>query len=127
MIASCGKGGSYGEPQKDCNSHGVGVLFRNTLLPWGRGVGIGISLGGFLMLLSHRTLPGFVIGISSLRWHWTLYGILLGLIVGIPDVHFFNMVRGELSNGLCFLFGAVRGLMIEFFTSVVFKAKVVHS
>jgi len=93
----------------------------------GRTVGIDISLGGFLMLLSHRTLLGFVIGISSLRWHWALHGIVLGLIVGIPDVHFFNMVRGELSNGLYFLFGAVWGLLIELFTSVVFKAKVVHS
>jgi hypothetical protein len=79
------------------------------------------------MLLSHRMLLGFVIGISSLRWHWALHGILLGLIIGIPDVHFFNMLRGELSNGLYFLFGAVWGLMIEFFTSVVFKAKLVHS
>ena len=92
----------------------------------GRSVGIDISLGGLLMLLSHRTLLGFVIGISSLRWHWALHGILLGLIVGIPDVHFFNMVRGELGNGLYFLFGGVWGLLIEFFTSVVFKAKVVH-
>lgn len=93
----------------------------------GRTVGINISLGGFMMLLCHRTLLGFVIGISSLRWHWALHGILLGLIVGIPDVHFFNMVRGELSNGLYFLFGGVWGLLIELFTSVVFKAKAVQS
>lgn len=93
----------------------------------GRMVGIDIGLASFMMLLSHRMLLGFVIGISSLRWHWALHGILLGLIIGIPDVHFFNMLRGELNNGLYFLFGAVWGLMIEFFTSVVFKAKLVHS
>jgi hypothetical protein len=92
----------------------------------GRGLGIDISLASFLMLLSHRTLLGFVIGISSLRWHWALHGILLGLIVGIPDIHFFNMVRGELSNGLYFLFGGVWGLLIEFFTSVAFKARLVQ-
>jgi len=77
-----------------------------------------------LSIFFHRTLLGFVIGISAIRMKWFLHGILLGLIVGIPDHHFFYMIEGSLSSGIYYLFGAVWGVFIEFFTSVVFKAKV---
>jgi hypothetical protein len=86
-------------------------------------LGIDISLTYLLLLLSHRMLLGFVIGISALRWHWALHGIVLGLIVGIPDYHFRYMILGNLNSGIYFLFGPIWGLMIEFFTSVVFKAR----
>jgi hypothetical protein len=90
-------------------------------------LGIDITMSWFLVLLSHRMLLGFVIGISALRWHWALHGILLGLIVGIPDYHFRSMVLGDINSGLYFLAGPVWGLMIEFFTSVVFKARQVQA
>lgn len=69
---------------------------------------------------------GFVIGISALRWHWALHGLRLGSIVGIPDYHFAYMIQGSLNSGLYFLAGPVWGIMIEFFTSVVFNARQVH-
>jgi hypothetical protein len=78
------------------------------------------------MILFHRTLLDFVIGISSLSWHRSLHGILLGLIIGIPNPHFFKMLNGDLNCGIYFLFGAVWGILIEFFISVVFKAKLIH-
>ena len=90
-------------------------------------LGIDISLSSFFMLLAHRTMLGFVLGISALKWNWALHGILIGLIVGIPDIHFFYMIRGGINSGVYFLFGAIWGLMIEFFTSIVFKAKLAHS
>ena len=90
-------------------------------------LGIDISLSSFFMLLAHRTLLGFVLGISALRWHWAVHGILIGLIVGIPDYHFVYMIGGSLNSGLYFFAGALWGLVIEFFTSIVFKAKSVRS
>ena len=57
-----------------------------------------------------------------------MHGILIGLIVGIPDIHFFYMIRGGIINnsGIYFIFGAIWGFLIEFFTSVVFKEKSVR-
>jgi hypothetical protein len=90
-------------------------------------LGIDISLSSFFMVLAHRTLLGFVLGISSLKWHWVLHGILIGLIVGIPEYHFVYMIRGDINSSLYFFAGAIWGLMIEFFTSIVFKAKLIHN
>ena len=90
-------------------------------------IGIEMGLDDLMMILFHRTLLGFVIGISSLRWHWALNGVLLGLIIGIPNPHFFTMLHGNLSCGLYFFMGAVWGFLIELFTSVVFKAKSIQT
>jgi len=89
--------------------------------------GFEINLSNFFMLLTHRTLLGFVLGISVLKWHWVWHAIIIGLIVGIPDYHFFNMISGHFASGIYFFFGAVWGLMIEFFTTIVFKAKLVSN
>jgi hypothetical protein len=88
-------------------------------------LGIDITLSSFFTILAHRTLLGVVLGISALKWHWALHGILIGLIVGIPDYHFNGMIGGDVNCGLYFFGGAAYGLLIEFFTSIVFKAKVV--
>ncbi len=90
-------------------------------------IGIEMGLDDFMMILLHRTLLGFVIGISVLRWNWMLHGILLGLIIGIPNPHFFEMLHGDLSCGLYFFMGAVWGFLIELFTSIVFKAKSIQT
>jgi hypothetical protein len=38
----------------------------------------------FFYILLNRALIGFVIGISIIRMHWVVHGILIGFIVGIP-------------------------------------------
>lgn len=98
--------------------------------------GILCSLGGkyglkadlnateIVMVLLHRGLLGFVIGISALRIHWALHGVLLGLIVGLPGFPLIFREGGLISYSLM---GLVWGFIIEFFTSVVFKAKPIHT
>jgi hypothetical protein len=72
---------------------------------------------------SQRALLGFTIGISGLRLHWALHGILLGIIVGLPwSVGIFFGKAGA-TAWMYFLFGAVWGLLIEVITSVVCRFK----
>jgi hypothetical protein len=86
-------------------------------------LGVEMSLADALMIVAHRTLLGFVLGISSLGWHWAAHGALVGVIVGLPEQHFANMLRGSAICGFYVLAGPVIGIVIEFSTSVVFKAK----
>jgi len=80
------------------------------------------SVIALVWVLLNRAVMGFAIGISGLKVHWAWNGIILGIAVGsifsyslfmngglgiIPLVNFFV-------NGLF-------GLMIEFFTTKVFK------
>lgn len=63
---------------------------------------------------------GFAIGISGLRLHWALHGILLGLIIGLPG---FPLIYSE-GGFLAYSFmGIVWDFIIELLTYVVFKAK----
>ena len=79
----------------------------------------------FLWMLLNRALIGFVIGISALRIHWALHGILIGLIVGLPFTFYdFMMGYGFSIVMLVLVMGPVFGFLIELFTSVVFKAKI---
>jgi len=75
----------------------------------------------FFMILLHRSVLGFVIVISGLRMHWALHGILLGFIIGLPG---FPLIYSE-GGFLAYSFmSIVWGVIIELFTSVVFRAKV---
>jgi hypothetical protein len=77
----------------------------------------------FLNIIANRTLLGFVIGISALKMKWYLHGLILGEIVGLP-FFFFDLISGVsllIVIGVLFI-NALFGLMIEFFTSIVFKA-----
>ena len=76
----------------------------------------------FFYIIANRTLAGFFIGISGLRMSWYLHGLLIGFITGIP----FSI--GTLLNDPCIavftvslILGAVYGLIIELFTSFIFK------
>ncbi len=74
--------------------------------------------------LLNRTLLGFVIGISTLRLHWALHGVLMGAVVG----SLFSYSQWMLGNPAwvvpAVLAGSmIFGLGIEFFTSVVFKQR----
>lgn len=74
-----------------------------------------------------RILIGFAIGISSLRFHWTLHGLLLGLLFSFP-LGFGSMMTPGGDPVWMFVatvvMGMIYGFLIELITSVIFKAKV---
>jgi len=72
-------------------------------------------------VLLNRAVMGFAIGVSGLRLHWAWHGILMGIVVGsIFSFYLFLNIGGALPlmNALA---NGIFGLLIEFFTSVVFK------
>ena len=74
-----------------------------------------------IWVLLNRTVMGAVIGTSSLRMHWAWNGIVLGLVAGsVFSYYLFMNVPGPLPavNAMA---NGVYGLIIEFFTTVVFK------
>ena len=76
-----------------------------------------------LMMIITNGLLGFCIGISSLRWHWAVHGIVLGGLFGII------MGLVALAQGSEFIwpliFGLVYGVLIELIATVAFKAGIV--
>jgi hypothetical protein len=65
---------------------------------------------------------GFAIGASGLRLHWAWNGIVMGLAVGSIFSYFLFMHMGAgIVPPINFLVNGIFGLMIEFFTTVVFK------
>jgi hypothetical protein len=89
-----------------------------------------IFVGGFLKfttvnlawILLNRAVMGFAIGTSGLKLRWAWNGIIMGLVVGSVFSYFLFMNLG-LTMLLPFnvLANGVFGLVIEFFTTVVFK------
>lgn len=75
-----------------------------------------------IWILLNRTVMGFVIGVSGLKWHWAWNGVVLGLVVGEIFSYFLFMNLGWKLLLLTPIGNALFGLMIEFFTTVVFKA-----
>lgn len=83
-----------------------------------------------LNIILGRTLIGVAIGISRFPCkHWTLHGILMGLIFSIPTA--FGAMLGpenaEFTHTMLFVstivMGIIYGFLIELITSVLFKAK----
>ena len=72
-------------------------------------------------ILLNRAVMGFAIGASGLKLHWVWNGIVMGLVVGSIFSYFLFMNVGVKALLLSFIANAVFGLMIEFFTTVVFK------
>ena len=72
-------------------------------------------------ILLNRMVMGFAIGTSTLRLHWAWNGVLMGLVVGSIFSYFLFMNLGVKMLLLTPIGNAVFGLMIEFFTTVVFK------
>ena len=76
-------------------------------------------------VIINRALLGFVIGISILRVHWALNGIIVGLTVGIILPLNAIMLSKEWPLIISvYIMGTIYGIFIEFFTSVVLKQKV---
>lgn len=83
-----------------------------------------------LQIISSRTLIGFAIGISTLSLaHWSIHGLVMGLIFSLPMAFSGLMApdNPEFSKASMFVWtivlGMVYGLLIELFTSVIFKAR----
>ena len=78
----------------------------------------------FIWVIVNRTLLGFVIGISALRVHWALNGLIIGLTVGLVFPLNAVMLGKEIPLIISvYVMGIIYGILIEFFTSVVFKQK----
>lgn len=73
-------------------------------------------------ILLNRTVMGLVIGVSGLKCHWAWNGVVLGLVVGEIFSYFLFMNLGIKALLLTPIGNAIFGLMIELFTTVVFKA-----
>ena len=75
-----------------------------------------------IWILLNRTVMGFAIGASGLRLHWAWNGIIMGLAVGSIFSYYIFMDLGQPKVALLIPIGnAIFGLLIEFFTTVVFK------
>ena len=72
-------------------------------------------------ILLNRIVMGFTIGISGLKLRWAWHGILIGLVVGSIFSYFLYMKVGGTLPFVSPIGNALFGLMIEFFTTVVFK------
>ena len=80
------------------------------------------SVVTLVWVLLNRAVMGFVIGASGLKLRWAWNGIVMGLVVGSIFSYFFFMNLGMgLLPSVNFLVNGLFGLMIEFFTTVVFK------
>ncbi len=74
--------------------------------------------------LLNRGVMGFVIGVSGLRVHWAWNGIVLGLIVGsVFSYSLFMTVGPQLLPMANAIVNGLFGLIIEFFTTLVFKQR----
>ena len=73
-------------------------------------------------VLLNRAVMGFAIGVSGLKLRWAWNGIFMGLAVGSVFSYFLFMTNGPGPLPVInFLVNGLFGLMIEFFTTVVFK------
>lgn len=88
-------------------------------------VNIENNFTNFTWVMLNRSLIGFVIGISILRINWALHGILIGATIGSVFPFFIFIRGGNLQLVItAYILSILFGLMIEFFTSVIFKAKI---
>ncbi|MCD6335857.1 MAG: hypothetical protein J7M27_11085 [Candidatus Latescibacteria bacterium] len=84
--------------------------------------GIEFTTGLMLATIFNRTFIGFVIGISAIRIHYLLHGILIGAL-GSITMGVASIDQGL--NGLMMitLFGMLWGLLIEGIATKGFKAE----
>ena len=91
---------------------------------------VSLGSGGFppeinLRMLISFGFMGFVIGISSLRWHWALNGMVIGAMVGLIEGLAGFAVIGLLNLLIIpLIFTTISGFLIELITTVGFKAGV---
>lgn len=80
------------------------------------------SVVNLLWVLLNRAVMGFAIGISGLKVHWAWNGIVAGMAAGSIFSYFLFMTKGPSALPVInFFVNGLFGLMIEFFTTKVFK------
>ncbi len=80
------------------------------------------SVVTLLFILLNRAVMGFAIGVSGLKLRWAWNGIVMGLAVGSIFSYFMFMTLGAGPMPVVnFFVNGLFGLMIEFFTTVVFR------
>ena len=84
------------------------------------------SVASLIWILLNRAVMGFVIGASGLKLHWAWNGILIGVIVGSIFSYFLFMNLGPgIVPPVNAIVNGVFGLVIEFFTTKVFRQPIV--
>lgn len=106
----------------------AGILFGFVCLGFASSGGHEIPVPIKLQILASRTLIGFAIGISVLKIHWTLHGLLMGLLFSLPMAFSGLMVETpDFSASMMFIstvvMGMIYGFLIELITSILFKSK----
>jgi hypothetical protein len=80
------------------------------------------SMITLVFVLLNRAVIGFAIGASGLNLRWAWNGIFLGIAVGSIFSYYMFMTTGPGPMPVVnFFVNGLFGLMIEFFTTVVFK------
>ncbi len=80
-------------------------------------------------IVSGRMLIGVAIWLSKFHMkHWSIHGLVMGLIFSLPNAFgAMSVVNPDFSPMLMFsstvIMGMIYGFLIEFITSVLFKAK----
>jgi len=81
-----------------------------------------------LYVLINRTLAGVIIGISAIRLGWFKHGALIGLIASLPMAAGGMLYPDNVVVVIAtVILGVIYGIIIEFFTSVVFSAPSIWS
>ena len=108
-----------------------GLLFGFVCYGFASSGGNEISTWLGLSIISGRTLLGFGIGITRFPMkHWTINGIILGIIFSIPAAFGAMMMpeTTEIDPSMIavstVVMGMIYGLLIELITTVLFKAKI---
>jgi hypothetical protein len=108
----------------------AGILFGFVCCAFACSSGTEIPMPVKLQIIFSRTLIGFAIGLSSLKTHWTIHGLIIGLLFSLP-LAFSGLMAPEtpdFSASAMFIstvvMGMIYGFLIELITSLVFKAKV---
>lgn len=107
-----------------------GVVFGFVCYGFASGGSNQLPLALALNIILGRTLIGVAIGISRFTLkHWTLHGLVMGLVFSIPQGlgAMLGPESPEFSKTMMLvstiLMGMIYGLLIEVFTTLVFKAK----
>ena len=100
----------------------LGVITGVLCYLGGLHAGVEFTTGIMLTTILNRALIGFVIGISAIRIHYLLHGILIGalgsIVMGVASID-------QGLNGLVIItvFGMLWGLLIELIATKGFKAE----